>query len=112
MVSTSATKHEKIVDQVAKHAASLCMDGRKKFFVKIYHLCKNNPSLLFEGIVLAQKTYLAHHNPTHILKSLVYFTEVENDPMPTLFFKTTWEEVKAYFRTEVPKIARDLLQLG
>lgn len=111
MVASFTTKHEALADRVAKHAASLCMDGRRKFFVEIYKLCKDDPALLFDGVVLAQKTYLAHHNPTHILKSLVYFAEAESDPMPTLFFKANWEDIKKYFRAEVPRIAKQLLHL-
>ena len=111
MVSSSPTKQEKIIDQIAKDVAALCMDGRKKFFVKIYGLCKDDPQLLFLGIVRAQKTYIQHHNPTHALKSLVYFSEAEADPMPTLFFDADWEEIKKYFRAEVAKIAKDLFQI-
>jgi hypothetical protein len=111
MVASSPTKQEKIIDQIAKNVAALCMNGRKKFFVKIYGLCKDDPQLLLLGIVRAQKIYTPHHNPTHALKSLVYFSEAEPDPMPTLFFKANWEVIKKYFQTEVTKIAKDLLGL-
>ncbi|MBI4268611.1 hypothetical protein HY627_02160 [Candidatus Uhrbacteria bacterium] len=46
-----------------------------------------------------------------IIKSLTYFDDAEADSMPTLFFKTTWTEIKAYFRREVPRLARELLHL-
>ncbi len=87
------------------------MDGRKKFFIKIYSLCKDNPKLLSAGIVRAKKMYAQRHNPTHVLKSLVYFTDAEIDPMPTLFFRASWEDIKKYFRAEVAKIAKDLFQI-
>ncbi len=87
------------------------MVGGKKNFVKIYKLCQNNSRLLYAGIQLAQRKYIPHHNPTHILKSLVYFKDVENDPMPTLLFEATWENIKKYFRAEVPRIAKKMLRL-
>ena len=85
------------------------MVGSKKNFVKIYKLCKDNSHLLYAGIQLAQRKYIPNHNPTHILKSLVYFKDVENDPMPTLFFRASWDDIKKYFRAEVTRIAKKML---
>lgn len=84
------------------------MGARKRNFIKIYELCKDDSQLLYEGIQLAQRKYLTNHNPTHIFKSLVYFVGVENDPVPKTK-KASWDDVKKYFRLEVPRIARDLL---
>lgn len=44
-------------------------------------------------------------------KSRVYFDDVEDDTMPELHLKADWEEIKAYFRHEIPKVAKDLLGL-
>jgi len=46
-----------------------------------------------------------------ILESMMYFIDAEADPMPTLFFNADWKTVKAYFQKEIPKIAKELLQL-
>ncbi len=84
--------------------------GRKRDFVDLYWLCRNLLPLS-ESFYRVEKQYTIKQNPNHILKSLLYFDDAENDPMPTLFFSVTWEEIKKYFETEVPKIARELMGL-
>jgi len=111
MVSPSRVKRSVIIDRIAKNAAALCMAGTKKNFLKVYMLCQDNPQWLYKDIQLAQRKYIPHHNPTHILKSLVYFKEAESDPMPTLFFDAAWGDMKKYFRAEVTRIARRIIGL-
>ncbi len=43
------------------------------------------------------------YNRIHILKSLVYFSDAETEPMPDLLLPVRWNDVKEYFRTEVKK---------
>ena len=45
----------------------------------------------------------------HILKSLVYFADAEDDPETEIYFKATWKEVKKFFTKEIPVIARKLI---
>lgn len=85
--------------------------GRKRDFIDLYWLCHNGESLR-EILPRVVKQYPQDHNTTHILKSLVYFDDAEADPMPTLFFRATWTAVKAFFRREVPQVARQLLKLS
>ena len=84
---------------------------RKRDFIDLYWYARHKESLL-DILNRVQKHYPGKNlNFPHFIKSLTYFTEAENDPMPTLFFDATWEEIKAYFRTEVPKIAKGLIGL-
>ena len=41
----------------------------------------------------------------------MYFADAEDDPMPRIFFKATWREVKQYFQKEILKLSRELLGL-
>lgn len=86
--------------------------GRKRDFFDLYWYCKNREPLI--GVVLrALKQYPGQeHNLVHILKSLVYFADAENNPAPKIFFKARWSEVKKFFRKEVPRITRELLRLN
>ncbi|MCL5034476.1 MAG: hypothetical protein M1395_05180 [Bacteroidetes bacterium] len=45
-----------------------------------------------------------HYNRVHILKSLVYFDDAESEPMPDMTNQVTWEMVKEFFLSEVPKL--------
>ena len=51
------------------------------------------------------------HNFHYLIKSLTYFADAEEDPMPILLFDTNWEKVKNYFLTEVPILAKNILGL-
>lgn len=112
MVASSRVKNRASVeiDSVARNAAALCTGGRRERFFEIYKLCRNNPHLLSRGIQLAQRKYLSNHNPTHVLKSLVFFDDAERDPIFP-FSDVAWDEVTEYFRAEVPRIAKKILHL-
>lgn len=85
--------------------------GRKRDFVDLYWHC-NNREPLSRTITRAINGYPNQkHNINHILRSIVYFEDAEQDPMPKIFFKATWSEVKKYFRREVPRITKEFLGL-
>src|SRR3989344_268545 len=85
---------------------------RKRDFIDLYWYTQNQEPL--ETVLSrVQKHYPTKNlNFPHFIKSLTYFAEAEDDPMPTLFFDATWEQVKKYFRAEVPRIARKLIGLN
>jgi predicted nucleotidyltransferase component of viral defense system len=85
--------------------------GKKRDFFDLYWISLNIQSL-FESIESAQKQYAVRHNPAHILKSLVYFEDAENDPEPVIFFNANWEEVKDFFKKEISTIAKKLMGLN
>ncbi len=50
-------------------------------------------------------------NLPHFLKSLVYFADAEEDPMPNVFFAVDWKTVKVFFEKEIPLLAEKMLHL-
>jgi hypothetical protein len=53
---------------------------------------------------LFQKKYaLANYSLAHILKSLTYFEEAEQDPMPDMLRPAEWSEIRKFYEDEVPK---------
>lgn len=97
-------------DIAAMKITAISQRGRKRDFIDLYWLC-NHIQPLTESFGRAQRQYTINQNPNHILKSLVYFEDAESDPMPRLFFQTSWEQIKKYFRAEVPRIAKKMLRL-
>lgn len=98
-------------DIVAMKIVAISQRGRKRDFVDLYWYCANQEPLA-EIINRAVKQYPGQkHNQAHFLKSLTYFADAEADPMPKIFFKASWRDVKKYFRREVPEVARKLLKL-
>lgn len=85
--------------------------GRKRDFVDLYWYCTRKEALV-NVIERVQRQYPGQrHNMNHILRSLTYFYDAEEDPMPMLFFQVSWNEIKKYFQHEVPKVAKEILRL-
>lgn len=82
--------------------------GTKRDFVDLYFICKKIIPL--EKLLnLFQKKYKkVKYNPLHILKSLIYFEEAENEPMPKMIIKVKWRDIKKFFVQEVKKIENAL----
>ena len=85
--------------------------GRKRDFVDLYWYAKKTGAFTDILSRLPEQYPMVAHNYHHILKSLMYFADAEEDPMPKIFFKATWKEIKSYFQREVPRIAKEFLQL-
>lgn len=85
--------------------------GTKRDFVDLYWYCKNRESLEEVLSRLSDQYPQIAHNYHHILKSLTYFADAEADPMPKIFFRASWKEIKKFFQTEVVKVTRKLLGL-
>ena len=67
--------------------------GSKKDFIDLYFLLKLVP--LEKLLELFFKKYKGiDYNKMHLLKSLVYFEEAEKDPMPKMFKRVAWKNVK------------------
>lgn len=85
--------------------------GTKRDFFDLYW-CAKNIELLEDIIKKLKKQYPAvAHDYHHILKSLVYFEDAENDPMPEINFSINWKQVKSFFRKEIPIITKNIIRL-
>lgn len=68
--------------------------GSKKDFVDIYFLLKKySLAELFESL---EKKYTGtKYDTAHIMKSLIYFKDAENQPMPRMHSQVDWEDIKS-----------------
>ncbi len=84
--------------------------GKKRDFFDLYWLCRNMRPL---GDIIANvnRQYAVRQNLTHVLKSLVYFDDAEDDPDPVIFFDANWKGVKKFFRDEVAIATKELIKL-
>ena len=98
-------------DIAAMKIIAISQRGKKRDFVDLYWYTKNKESV-FDVIQHAIHQYPGQEeNLNHILKSLLYFEDAEEDPMPNLFFETNWKEIKEYFLQEIPRITKEFLGL-
>lgn len=98
------------IDIAVMKITAISQRGRKRDFFDLYW-CANNIEPL-ENIIKRLKIQYPSiaHNYHHILKSLVYFEDAENDPEPQIYFNTSWKKVKNFFIKEVPIIAKKLIR--
>src|SRR3989338_4367228 len=97
------------LDLAVMKVTAISQRGRKRDFFDLYWCAINIDSL--ENIIRLTKTQYTANGDSyhHVLKSLVYFEDAEDDPEPEIYFKARWPEVKSFFKTEVTRIARRFL---
>ncbi len=75
--------------------------GTRRDFIDLYSVSKKYGLLLL--LESFKKKYArVNYSGIHILKSLTYFQEAEEDPMPDMLAELSWDEVKDFFRRQVP----------
>ena len=99
-------------DIMAMKILAISQRGKKRDFVDMYWYCAISGASIAETIRRAIAQFPGRkHNVPHLIKSLTYFEDAESDPMPQLFIKVDWKEIKAYFRREMPNVAKELLHI-
>ena len=78
--------------------------GMKRDFIDLFFVCKELISLKSLLSLFKKKYKSVNYNMVHILKSLAYFEDAENNPMPKMILPTSWQEVKSFFKEEIRKI--------
>ena len=83
--------------------SAIASRGTKRDFVDLYCLAlEYGLKQLLEWFTT--KFSQSNYSIPHILKSLSYFEEAEQDPMPHMLMSLSWEEVKQYFAREAPRL--------
>lgn len=89
-------------DIAAMKIDAMSSRGSKKDFIDLYFLLKKYS--LDELLGFFEKKYQGiNYNKLHILKSLVYFNDAEDEPMPIMIKKISWEEVKEFISATANK---------
>lgn len=85
--------------------------GKKRDFIDLYVICRKKLSLT-KVLKLYDKKYgKLRNNFYHIIKSLSFFVDAENDEMPQMIEKISWEEIKKFFQNQSIKLARTKLKI-
>lgn len=99
-------------DIAAMKIIAISQRGRKRDFVDLYWYCQNQEPLE-EVVKRAVRQYPGQEdNLNHIMKSLTYFVDAENDPQPKIFFKADWREIKKFFQKEAVVLSKKLIGLS
>lgn len=97
------------IDIAVMKIIAISQRGKKRDFFDLYWCAKNIEPL--EDLIKRLKTQYPSvaHDYHHILKSLVYFEDAENDPRPEILFKAEWKDVKNYFNKEILRIINKII---
>ena len=84
-----------LVDIACTKLISISDRGYKKDFIDLYFLLHH---FLLEDLfkALNKKYRNVKFNEVHILKSLLYFKEADEQPMPRMLHPISWDEIKHY----------------
>ncbi|TSC94720.1 MAG: hypothetical protein Athens101428_181 [Candidatus Berkelbacteria bacterium Athens1014_28] len=98
-------------DIAVMKVVAISQRGRKRDFFDLYY-CSKNILPLEEIFVRLKKQYPnVAHDYYHIIKSLIYFADAEDDPEPDLLIDLDWVTVKRYFEKEIPVLTKKLLNI-
>jgi hypothetical protein len=75
----------------------------KRDFVDLYAVCRQiGLKQLLDWF--HEKFAKTNYSKVHVLKSLTYFENADQEPMPHMLVPLSWEKVKAFFATEAPSL--------
>ena len=102
----SGIKIADIKDIAPMKIAAISDRGTKRDFIDLYFIIKVEKILSLDEILrLYDKKFgLLKQNKIHILKSLCYFDDAEQEPMPKMLKDVSWKEVKKFFEEEIKRI--------
>lgn len=97
-------------DLAAMKVEAISSRGRKRDFIDLFFINKEIP--IERAIEIYDFKYkVLANNLMHVLRSLSYFDDAEEDDMPQMIEKVSWEEVKDFFRSEVKRLSKKFLSL-
>ncbi len=93
-----------VADIAPMKLAAIAGRGSRKDFVDLYCICRQCFPLREAITLMAAKFASPQYDLYHLSRSLVYFADAENEPMPRLRQPLTWEEVKRFFLAEAARL--------
>ncbi len=83
--------------------SAIASRGTKRDFIDLYKVSEHYE--LAQLLEWFKKKYTqANYSTVHVLKSLTYFEEAEQDPMPDMLVNLTWQQVMQFFLNGVPPL--------
>lgn len=101
-----------IKDIAPMKLSAISLRGTKRDFIDLYFITERLKIFTIEEILKLydEKFKVLRQNKIHLLKSLVYFEDAEQDEMPKMLKNVNWKEVKKFFQKEVKCITPRLLK--
>ena len=94
-----------IYDIALMKMVAIFQRGSIKDFIDLFFVAREFKPIDALITELSIKYVGVQFNTNHILRSLCYFEDAENEPMPSMIAACDWQEVKAYFVNEVKRLS-------
>jgi len=78
--------------------------GTKRDFIDLYQAAQRLGGMKAIFGWFSRKYAAANYSRPHLLKSLTFFADAEQDPNPDMLIPWNWAAVKRYFATEAPQL--------
>lgn len=89
-------------DIAAMKLSAITNRGTRKDFVDIYFLLQ---TFSLADMLLFYKQKYKDNSEFMVIKSLSYFIDAEEEPMPKMYIKTEWESIKKSIQEELNRVA-------
>lgn len=99
-----------VLDLAMMKLAAIGQRGRKRDFIDLYFICQSGYSLRSLLARMPEKFPKVEYPSYHLLRALVYFQDAEGDEMPRMLVPCHWGQVKRFFREEVRRLMKELLE--
>ena len=84
--------------------SAIASRGTRRDFLDLFAVARTHSlSALLE--MFERKYRAVPHSRLHLLKSLVYFDDAEEDPVPQMLVSSDWDEVKRFFVMQATRLA-------
>lgn len=94
-----------IEDIASMKLIAISQRGTKKDFFDLYYICNNFNITIKEIMELLEKKYDKNKvNYLHVIQSLSYFEDAEDENLPIVFIPYDWNFIKEYYINEQKKL--------
>ncbi|MBC7226299.1 MAG: nucleotidyl transferase AbiEii/AbiGii toxin family protein [Thermoflexales bacterium] len=101
-----------VLDLALMKLAAIGQRGRKRDFIDLYFICHRGYTLETLLARMPEKFPRVEYPSYHLLRALAYFPDAEADEMPQMLVPCRWGQVKRFFRDEVRRLMKELLEGG
>jgi len=98
-----------ILDIACMKIDAISSRGKKRDFIDLFFVCRKIKSLEDLFTIFAEKYKKTKYNMFHIIKSLVYFQDAEQENPPIMIEKIDWAEIKSFFEKEAVRLGKKYL---
>ena len=99
-------------DIVAEKFEAISQRGSKKDFYDLYAVLKLKLSIAEACQIFKERFSASDLNMYHVLKSIVFFEDAEDEPAPIILMsgrEWEWESIKGFFEQNISKFEKGLL---